>query len=187
MKLISIFKPRRQSEPKNRPASKTPFQNREDLRRVMQETGSSLTVDERTLIARVMELQDKTVQTLMNSFNPALSATPLHSVKAAAAICHSHSRSRILIRSKRKGRWHTVGIFNLKQILYTENLSSSEPIQNFIVPPAILRAKTTLDDALQQMKASGQRLAIVVDNQQREVGVVSINDILRSIFKEMNL
>ena len=185
--LVSRLTPKSHSPQSKHPAYKTPFQNRDDLRKIMQESASSLTIDERTLIARVMALQDRTVQTLMNGFDPALSVTPKHSIKEAAAVCHTKSRSRILIRSNRSGKWSTVGIFNLKQILYTENINSSEPIQKFTVPVTILRAETTLDDALQQMKATGQRLAIVVDSQQREVGVVSINDILRSIFSEMNL
>jgi CBS domain containing-hemolysin-like protein len=44
-----------------------------------------------------------------------------------------------------------------------------------------------LEDALRRMQRAGQRLAVVLDSHQREVGIVSLQDILKTIFGEVSL
>jgi CBS domain containing-hemolysin-like protein len=44
-----------------------------------------------------------------------------------------------------------------------------------------------LDAAMRQMQRSGQRLAVVLGPEQQELGIVSLTDILQTIFGEVRL
>jgi CBS domain containing-hemolysin-like protein len=44
----------------------------------------------------------------------------------------------------------------------------------------------SLEQALRRMQRSGQRLAVVLGRQHREVGLVSLQDFLRFIFGEVH-
>jgi len=44
-----------------------------------------------------------------------------------------------------------------------------------------------LEDALRRMQRSGQRLAIVLARDRRELGIISLQDVLRVMFGEMSL
>jgi CBS domain containing-hemolysin-like protein len=44
-----------------------------------------------------------------------------------------------------------------------------------------------LEEALRRMQRSGQRLAVVLSRDRRELGVISLQDILKAIFGEVNL
>ena len=47
--------------------------------------------------------------------------------------------------------------------------------------------ETRLEEAMRRMQRSGQRLAIVLGRNQREVGIISLQDILKFIFGEVSL
>jgi putative hemolysin len=164
-----------------------PFQNRDDLKRIMQESEANLRPDERRLITRVMELQNQTVQSVMKPFAPELWITPDQTIEQTIQLCRSHSRSRLVVRDSKDKKASSTGIFHLKQAIFTSPLENSQPIRSLITPALSIQRKTVLDEALQQMKGSGQRLAIVIDEEKNELGVISLNDILRNIFKDVNL
>ena len=80
-----------------------------------------------------------------------------------------------------------MGVFHLKNALFSTAHDSNTAATRFISPTFTLKKETPLDDALQQMKATGERLAIVVDQNEKEIGVISLNDILRKIFTDIDL
>ena len=53
----------------------------------------------------------------------------------------------------------------------------------------VLRLSSTLsvDEALKKMLEAGQRVALIVDDAQKEMGWVNLRDILKIIFGEVNL
>jgi len=165
----------------------TPFQNREDLKRIMQESEVNLRPDEKRLITRVMELQNQTVQSVMRPFAPELWVTPDQTLEKTVKLCRSQHRSRLVVREGNDSKASIAGIFHLKQAIFTSPLKQSQSIRSLIKPALSIQRKTVLDEALQQMKGSGQRLAIVIDEEKNELGVISLNDILRNIFKDVNL
>lgn len=186
-KMISTIKLNTPSERMATPDSRAPFRSRDELRRAMQESGGDLRSDERSLIERVLELQDQTVFSLMNPFDPELAVSPKHSLRAAMDLCKQRNRSRILVRETQHDQKTTQGVFYPKKALFSEADSEQTSVGQFTTPAFKLKQETPLDEALQQMKASGARLAVVVDPQEREIGVVSINDILRKIFTDLDL
>ena len=58
---------------------------------------------------------------------------------------------------------------------------------DYLKPALYMEENMRLEEALKRMQRSGQRLAIVLGRDQREIGVVSLEDILRVIFGEVSL
>ena len=54
-------------------------------------------------------------------------------------------------------------------------------------PALYLSEEMRLEEALRRMQRSGQRLGIVLGRDQRELGLVSLHDILKFIFGEVSL
>ena len=54
-------------------------------------------------------------------------------------------------------------------------------------PALYMEEETRLEEALKQMQRSGQRLGIVLGRDQREVGIVGLQDIFKVIFGEVKL
>ena len=185
--IISRIKSRTGNTSENSSDAITPFQNRDDLKRIMQESEANLRPDEKKLITRIMELQNQTVQSVMKPFAPELWVTPDHTLEKTIKLCRSQGRSRLVVRDSHDRKASTTGIFHLKQAVFTSPHKKSKPIRSLITPALAIQSSTVLDEALQQMKGSGQRLAIVVDEEKNELGVLSLNDILRNIFKDVNL
>jgi CBS domain containing-hemolysin-like protein len=50
-----------------------------------------------------------------------------------------------------------------------------------------LPSELSADEALRKMQASGQRVALVVKADQKELGWVNLRDILKTVFGEVNL
>jgi len=44
-----------------------------------------------------------------------------------------------------------------------------------------------LEEALRRMQRSGQRLAIVLGRGQQEIGIVSLEDVLKTVFGDVTL
>ncbi|MCS1409394.1 MAG: hypothetical protein M2R45_02575 [Verrucomicrobia subdivision 3 bacterium] len=172
---------------KGTPMPHRPFSNREDLRRMLQDTAPNLTSDERDLINRVMDLEDLTIDSVMKPITATLSVPPHKPLKHAVDICRQRSVSNLLVRTRSPESRVTMGTFDLKKLLFTENLNADVPVEHYLTPALYLKTGLALGDALQQMKKSGHRLAIVINQKNMEIGVFTLNDILRNIFKEMKL
>ena len=65
--------------------------------------------------------------------------------------------------------------------------SAAQPVAQWILPALFLAEDLRLDAALERMQRSGQRLAVVLGRDGREVGIVTLADILRTIFGEVRL
>ena len=85
------------------------------------------------------------------------------------------------------GRRRIVGIVSLKTLLYQPDFNPAHAAGHYVQPALYLNEDLRLEEALQRMQKSGQRLAIVLDRNQGELGLVSLQDILKAIFGEVNL
>ena len=92
-------------------------------------------------------------------------------------------RDRLPVRASNGSR--IVGLVTLHHSLYDATLDGSEPVERVLQPAAFFEHEVTLEAALQRLQRSGQRLAVVLDEQRREVGIVTLTDILRFIFGEV--
>jgi CBS domain containing-hemolysin-like protein len=78
-------------------------------------------------------------------------------------------------------------VVSLKRLLYEGDVDGARPAGEFLQPALYLNAELSLEQALRRMQRSGQRLAVVLGRNRVELGLVSLQDILRFIFGEVHL
>ncbi len=159
------------------------FATREELRLVMQESAQALTTDELAMVNRVLDLQTRTVGTLMVPLAKVTSVPADAPVSEFLRRCRETGRDRLPVRTSNGSR--ILGLVTLHHTLYRADLDPAERIERLLQPAAYFAHDVTLETALQRLQRSGQRLAVVLDEQRREVGIVTLTDILRFIFGEV--
>jgi CBS domain containing-hemolysin-like protein len=75
----------------------------------------------------------------------------------------------------------------LKLMLYQSELPPAKPVGDYVRPALFLEEDLRLEVALRRMQRSGQRLAIVLGRERNEIGLLSLQDVLKVIFGEVSL
>jgi CBS domain containing-hemolysin-like protein len=163
------------------------FGNREELRLVMQESTQNLTSEERTMINRVLDLQTLTVRQVMVPMAQAATVSTQTSAAGLLALCRDRKFSRLPVWDSRDGRRKIVGLVSLDPLLYLDQLDPARPVGDFLTPALYLEEDLRLEVALRRMQRGGQRLAIVLARDQREIGILSLQDVLKAIFGQVSL
>jgi CBS domain containing-hemolysin-like protein len=101
------------------------------------------------------------------------------------ALCLRRNCDRIPVLDPTTGR--VAGIINLGWLLYSGELDRAKPARDYMEPPFFLPEELRLEEALRRMQDTGRRLAVVFSRDHGETGLVSLQDILRVIFGEVNL
>jgi CBS domain containing-hemolysin-like protein len=163
------------------------FGNREELRLVMQESAQAFTSEERSMINRVLDLQTLTVRHAMKPFEEAALVTPETPVGELLSICRERKLTRLPVIETRDGRKRVVGLVSLNPLLYRTDFESSKRVGDYLRPALFLEENLRLEIALDRLQRSGQRLAIVLARDGREIGIISLQDVLKVIFGEVSL
>ncbi len=163
------------------------FGNREELRLVMQETAQGLSSEERTLINRVLDLQNLTVSKAMTPLAKTVTVPAQMPLEGVLKLARERKFSRIPVSDIRGGEPRIVGLLSLDALLYSEDLDPARPASEFLRPALFLEEDLRLESALRRMQRGGHRLAIVLSRDQREIGVLGLQDVLGPIFGEVTL
>jgi CBS domain containing-hemolysin-like protein len=163
------------------------FGNREELRLVMQESAQAFTSEERTMINRVLDLQTLTVRQAMKPVEQAVALTAQTPVSAALALFRERKLTRLPVWENRDGQQRIVGLLVLNTLLYHPALDINKPVGEYVKPALYLDEDLRLEVALRRFQRSGQRLAIVLGRDRREIGLLSLQDVLTGIFGEVKL
>jgi CBS domain containing-hemolysin-like protein len=163
------------------------FGNREELRSVMQDSSQTLTSEERTMINRVLDLQTLTVRQVMSPLSQAVTATTHTSIDEVLRICKQTKRTRLLVWETRDGQQRIVGLLHLNSLLYQPALDPTKFAGEYTKPALYVDEDLRLEVALRRMQRGGQRLAIVLARDRREIGFLSLQDVLKVIFGEVSL
>ncbi len=163
------------------------FGNREELRLAMQESAQVFSSEERAMINRVLDLQTLTVGQVTVALAQAVTVSAQAPVSEVLARAREHQRTRLPVWETRDGRRRIVGLVTLNTILYQPKLDADRPVADHVKPALFLDADLRLEVALRRMQRGGQRLAVVLGRDSREVGIVSLEDILKTIFGEVRL
>ena len=78
------------------------------------------------------------------------------------------------------------GFVSMDVLLFQPELNLTRPLAEHVRPALYLDEDVRLEVALQRMQRSGQRLAIVLGRDRRETGIVTLEDILKVVFGEVN-
>jgi putative hemolysin len=163
------------------------FGNREELRVVMQESAQAFSSEERTMINRVLDLQTLTVRQVMKPLEQAVAITAQTPVSAALALCRERQHTRLPVWENRDGGQRIIGMLALSTLLYQPALDEAKPVSDYVKPALFLDEDLRLELALRRMQRSGERLAIVLGRERREIGILGLQDVLTVIFGEVNL
>ena len=163
------------------------FGNREELRQVMQESSQALTTEERAMISHVLDLQTLTVRQVMKPLDQTATLTAQTPVSALLAISREQNIMRLPVWAERDGEQRIIGLVAVSSLLYQAELDVQRPVGECIKPALFLDEGLRLEIALRHLQRSGQRLAIVLNRERREIGILSLQDVLKVIFGEVSL
>jgi len=163
------------------------FGNREELRLMMQDSAQTLTSEERAMINRVLDLQTLTVRQAMSPLPRAITTTTQTKVADVLRLCRENKLTRLPFWETRDGQRRIIGLIHLDSLLYRPALDSSSVAGEHTKPALYLDEDTRLEVALRRMQRGGQRLAIVLARDRREIGILSLQDVLKVIFGEVSL
>jgi len=163
------------------------FGTREELRVVMQDSAHDLSTEERGMINRVLDMQNLTVSHVLVPMSRAVTVQTGTLVAEALAMCRERSLSRLPVWRVDGSTQRIAGLFNLKSLLYRADLDLQKKVGEYTKPAAFVDATMSLAEAMRHLQRAGQRLAIVLGRDGREGGIVSLQDILKTIFGEVRL
>ncbi len=163
------------------------FGNREELRLVMQESAQAFSSEERAMINRVLDLQTLTVRQAMLPLAQVVTVTAQSSIADALALCRDKGFSRLPVWETRDQHQRIVGLFSLNPLLFQPDLDPQKSVAAFLKPALFLEEDLRLEVSLKRLQRSGQRLAIVLARDRRELGIITLQDVLKVIFGEVSL
>jgi CBS domain containing-hemolysin-like protein len=162
------------------------FGNREEFRLVMQETAQGFTTEERVMINRVLDLQSLTVQSVSTPIAIAKTVNAQTTVGELFAVSRETGRTRFPVWDLRNQRRRIVGLVDLDRLIYRAEVQPERVVGEFIQPAVFLDEHLRVEEAMRRLRRAGQMLAIVM-HEDREVGIVSMQDILSKVFGEVKL
>lgn len=163
------------------------FASRDELRFFVEEHASNLSSEERAMIQRVLDLQNRRVRQLALPLSEAVTVSAAAPLREALRLCREHGISRLPAWEGDGPQRRIAGLLSLRAVLYRPDLDLEKPVQDYLRPALCLDENLTLEAALQRMQRAGERAALVLDARQREAGILFLQDILRAIFGEVQL
>jgi putative hemolysin len=161
------------------------FGSREELRFIMQESAPSLTSEEKTMINRVLDLPNLDVRHVMIPLADTIKVEASMPLGQVLALCSERRLTRVPVTDAATKR--IMGVINLEYILYLDGLDTAKAAREYIQAPFFLPEGLHLEEALRRMQSAGSRLAVVLGQNHRETGIISLQDILKVIFGEVTL
>jgi len=163
------------------------FGSREEMRAVMQESAQAFTSDERAMINRVLDLQHFTVGQVATPLAKIVTVEKDTLIADALRLAREKNFSRLPVWETRDGRRRIGGLLMLGRLLFSPRLNQQDAAAMHMTPALFLGDDTRLEVALRRMQRAGERLAVVLARDGKEMGVVSLEDILKVMFGEVKL
>jgi CBS domain containing-hemolysin-like protein len=163
------------------------FSSRHELRLLLEDTSDALTSEERGMIGRVFDLHRIAVRQIAIPF-ARLPTLNVHDNVEAALGRFRESTSNILPVWNEDARQRRIaGFLEAKRVIYDPDLKPGEGIARHLSAAMYIDEDTRVHDALRRMQRTGQRMAVVLSRERREVGLITMEDILKVIFGEVRL
>lgn len=163
------------------------FSNRSELRSLIEDPAQALTTEERGMISRVFDLHNISVRQIATPFSR------IPTLGAGAPLASALERFRDLplnfvpVWAEEGAPRRVAGILDLKRVLFEELPAGQAKVGQHLSPVFYLDEDLRVHDALRRMQRTGQRMAVVLAKDRRELGVVTLEAILKAIFGEVKL
>lgn len=162
------------------------FSSRKELRMAVQDSTEGLSAVERGMITRVLDLQQTSLSQITLPFGrlPELTAqlTGAELLQRVREVNRNH-----LPVWEDASRRRIAGIIDVRSVLYAADAERARPIRERLSPALHVSDHVAVEEALRRLQRSGQPVAIVLNADRREIGVVGFEEILRSIFGEVKI
>lgn len=163
------------------------FRNRNELRLLMEDTAHTLTSEERGMINRVFDLHNIAVRQITIPFArlPNLNANePLGQVLARF---RSIPQNVLPVWAAAPQPRKIAGFFELRSVLFNSEIRSEEPVGNHVSRPMYIDEDIRVHEALRRLQRTGQRIGVVLSREGREIGLVTLEEIIKVVFGEVRL
>lgn len=161
------------------------FGGREELRLLMQESAPSLTSEEKVMINRVLDLQNIRVRNIAIPLSKATVVQDRMTISEVLSVSREKQFTRLPVVDSANGR--VLGLINVQELIFLSDLDMAKTAKDYVQPALFLKGNSPLEDALRRMQRAGTRMAIVLDASHTEIGIISLQDILRAIFGDVTL
>jgi len=139
------------------------------------------------MINRVLDLQNYTVEQIATPLARAVTVEKATPAGDALKLARESNLSRLPVWETRDDRRRIAGLLEVGTLLFSDGLDLKAPISQLITPAVFMEADVRLEIALRRLQRSGQRLAIVLARDGSEIGIVTLEDILKLMFGEVRL
>ena len=95
--------------------------------------------------------------------------------------------SRLPVWETRDGQHRIAGLLTIGPLLFRDDLDLQKTAAAHMTPAIFVNENMRLEIALRLMRRAGHRLAIVLARGRNEIGVISLEDILKVMFGEVKL
>ena len=163
------------------------FGNREELRLVTQDSEQVFSSEERAMINRVLDLENLTVRQIAKPLAEAATISVEATVADALKRFRESGLTRLPVWQQRGEARRITGMVSAESLIFDEQLDPARKVSEVIVPALFMDEDLRLDVALDRLQRGGQRLAVVLGRAGQEVGIVSLADMLKTIFGEVKL
>ena len=164
------------------------FSTRNELRLLMEDpTAETLTNEERTMVHRVFELNNLTVRQLTIPFarSPIIPANEL--LRDAFERFRQLPQNLLPVAHEKPGHRRIAGFVDLKRLIFNQSIDPGDPVRKHIRQPLYLDEDLRLHEALRRLQRTGHRTAVVLARDQKEIGLITLEEILKFIFGEVRL
>ncbi|MDE3098727.1 MAG: DUF21 domain-containing protein [Verrucomicrobiota bacterium] len=161
------------------------FGNREEMRAVMRESAPSAA--EHAMISRVLDLQHVTVRQATVPIAQVVAVHMQTPLEDALNLAREKKIFRLPVWETRDDRKRISGLLLLGPLLFRDDLDRQKPVSAYMKAALYFNENTRLDEVLRRLQRAGERLAVVLTRDGVELGVASLEDILKIVFGEMKL
>lgn len=163
------------------------FGNREELRLLTQESEQVFSSEERTMINRVLDLENVSVRQIAKPLSEAVTTPFDASLDDALKLFRESGLTRLPVWQQQGNRRRIAGLLSAESLMFGPPPDPARKAGELIGPALFLEEDLRLNAALERLHRGGQPLAIVLGRNGEEVGIVSLSDILKTIFGEVRL
>ncbi len=163
------------------------FGSRAELRQAIEESAQSLSREEVDMINRILDLRNLRVGDRMTPIAEATSLPAEGSVGDLMDVVRLRRVSSVPLWKGVGRERRVLGVVSVALVIYEGGHELSHPLQSLVIPALFVQTDDPLEAALRTMQRGRQRFAVVLDVGRREVGVITLNDILGSMFGEVRV
>jgi len=158
------------------------FLGRNEIRFMMEEWLKNMSTDEQTMVRRVLDLQVLRVKHLTKPFSEVVTVDASTLVEDVLTVAQTFNFTRLPVWGMKDGRKHIIGIIDVDEVVFSGVQFTGTVAGELAKPVTSVDEDLPVGVALSRMRRVGDRIAIVTQKDGRPMGIVTLTDIVQTIF-----